>query len=437
MDRVKEAPQQYSQPSRKGKKAWRKNVNVSDVQTGLEEAREELIKGGIIAERASDSLFVLDTSGSSNIQKTYNQTHKPLKADAILAQRSAIPAIDSHKRPIGVTDGVIEPSSKKRKTNGVSPKEYERLKAVAYGSKSVEDVIKTTDAPEYDPWALKQPEEEAQDPKFSYLEKEKPIRAPPTLREAPVSLAAAKGEVPAVPAPKPGTSYNPTFEDWDALIIAEGEKEVEAEKKRLHEAELEKARLDRIAAAEEEREYSDIQAEDESAWEGFESDFSNAEWLKKKRPERKTPAERNKVKRRKEAERKDKWERKQKEKEKQQKQIHEIVREAKQEVKAKEQALAKFREHATRENVEADERVLRRRKFGKDALPEPPLELVLPDELQDSLRLLKPEGNLLKDRFRNILVRGKMETRKPIQQPKKKRRQITEKWSYKDFAVPS
>ena len=70
-----------------------------------------------------------------------------------------------------------------------------------------------------------------------------------------------------------------------------------------------------------------------------------------------------------------------------------------------------------------------------DRLAEPPLELVLPEELQDSLRLLKPEGNLLKDRFRNILVSGKMETRKPIQQPKRKRVSFTEKWSYKDWSL--
>lgn len=38
-------PQQQKQPSRKGKKAWRKNVDVSDVQLGLEEALEEQIKG--------------------------------------------------------------------------------------------------------------------------------------------------------------------------------------------------------------------------------------------------------------------------------------------------------------------------------------------------------------------------------------------------------
>jgi hypothetical protein len=38
-------PQQHSQPSRKGKKAWRKNVNVTEIETGLEEVREEIIKG--------------------------------------------------------------------------------------------------------------------------------------------------------------------------------------------------------------------------------------------------------------------------------------------------------------------------------------------------------------------------------------------------------
>ena len=39
------APQQYKQHSRKGKKAWRKNVDVSDIQEGLEVVRDEVIKG--------------------------------------------------------------------------------------------------------------------------------------------------------------------------------------------------------------------------------------------------------------------------------------------------------------------------------------------------------------------------------------------------------
>jgi hypothetical protein len=39
------APQQHKQPSRKGKKAWRKNVDVTEIQEGLEEVRDEITKG--------------------------------------------------------------------------------------------------------------------------------------------------------------------------------------------------------------------------------------------------------------------------------------------------------------------------------------------------------------------------------------------------------
>jgi len=39
------APKQHSQPSRKGKKAWRKNVDIDEVQKGLEEVREQVIQG--------------------------------------------------------------------------------------------------------------------------------------------------------------------------------------------------------------------------------------------------------------------------------------------------------------------------------------------------------------------------------------------------------
>ena len=256
---------------------------------------------------------------------------------------------------------MIVPSSKRRKTDGVRPQEYERLREVAYGSQSVKDVIKSDDVPEHDPWAVVPVED---DPKFSYLEKKKPVRAPPTLKEAPISLAAGKGEVPAVPAPRPGTSYNPVFQDWETLLTAEGEKEVEAEKKRQREAAREQERIERIATAEKERD-NDIQTEDESAWEGFESDYEAAEWLKKRRPERKTPSERNKVKRRKEAERREKWEKKEKEREKQQKQIGEIIKRAKEE--AKQKALMKNDEDGKgEEQQEVDERVLRRRKLGKD-----------------------------------------------------------------------
>jgi Nop53 (60S ribosomal biogenesis) len=38
-------PAQYSQPSRKGKKAWRKNVDLTEVQQGLEQVRDDIVAG--------------------------------------------------------------------------------------------------------------------------------------------------------------------------------------------------------------------------------------------------------------------------------------------------------------------------------------------------------------------------------------------------------
>jgi nucleolar protein 53 len=39
------APAQYKQKSRKGKKAWRKNVDVTEVSAGLDEVRDQIIAG--------------------------------------------------------------------------------------------------------------------------------------------------------------------------------------------------------------------------------------------------------------------------------------------------------------------------------------------------------------------------------------------------------
>lgn len=279
---------------------------------------------GVIVEKESSELFTVDTGGSDQIKKSYNKVHKALKADEILAQRSVIPAVDTRKRS-GITNGVKEPSSKRRKGNGVSHKDFQRLKAIAYGGESTpKDIIKVDDAPSHDPWAVNNIDI-VQDPRFDYLEKPKPVKTPKTLKEAPISLVEGVASFPAVPRPKAGKSYNPRFEDWNSMLVDEGAKEVQAEQKRLREAEEEQKRLDRIAAAQNEK--ADVQTEDESAWEGFESEYEGSEWLKKRRPERKTPVERNKVKRRKEAERQAKWDAEMKKRDKQAQRIKEIARE--------------------------------------------------------------------------------------------------------------
>ncbi|KAK2839214.1 hypothetical protein FQN49_006360 [Arthroderma sp. PD_2] len=418
------APQQHKQPSRKGKKAWRKNVDVTELQEGLEQVREEEIKGGVLAEKPSEELFILDPTGDEEIRQKLLKKSKPLRADEIIAQRSAINAVDSRKRPSNsrVTDGITEPKTKRNRSDWVTREEWLRLKKVAQEAKLDETAIQPSVA--HDPWAADSKEEK----KFTFLEKKKPIVAPKTLSQAPTSLAASGKAIPSVMKPKAGISYNPSFQEWDDLLTKEGEKEIEAEKVRLAEQKREEERIARIEAAE--GDDGQIKSDDESAWEGFESEYEN-ESLKKKRPERKTKAQRNKILRRKEAERKAKAEAKMKKREQQAAQAKSITK----------QIAEKEKSRLTMANVEEsgdDEPALRKRPFaGRTPVPAKPLELVLPEELKDSLLLLKPEGNLLGDRYRSLMVQGKLEARNPVTQAKKAKRKATEKWTYKDFEVPS
>jgi hypothetical protein len=54
------APKAIKQSSRKGKKAWRKNVDISTVETGLETVREEIAATGFV-------LYFTTFTGSSSV----------------------------------------------------------------------------------------------------------------------------------------------------------------------------------------------------------------------------------------------------------------------------------------------------------------------------------------------------------------------------------
>ncbi|CAL3967184.1 hypothetical protein PZA11_003568 [Diplocarpon coronariae] len=426
------APQQHKQPSRNGKKAWRKNVDVTEIQQGLEEVRDELITGGVIVEKPSADLFTLDTAGDVGIQKKYLKNSKPLKADEIIAQRSLVPSVSLKKRPgEKTTDGILQ--TKRQRTSYVSHKELTRLRKIANGQQG----NTTVEIPEasYDPWdSQKDADDATQDPRFSFLDKARKKVAPSTLKHKPISLAASGKDIPAVKKPEGGYSYNPMYEDYESRLVLAGEREIAAEQKRLATLEAERIKQEASAKSAAEAEAAEARAEmseweEDSGWEGFESGTEDVK-LNAKRPERKTQVQRNKIKRRKEEERKAKMAAEIKKKNEQAAQIKKIAK-----ALAEKEALKLAVAEKDDSSDEGDDLELRRRKLGKIALPERDLELILPDELQESLRLLKPEGNLLKDRYRSLLVRGKVESRRPISFAKRAKTKVTEKWTHKDFML--
>lgn len=369
--------------------------------------------------------------GDAAIPKKVPKRFKTLKADEIIAQRSAVPAMTLRKRAGDkTTDGILP--SKRQRTDYVSHKELTRLRMVADGHHG--STIEVKDAG-YDVWdVLAKPADSVDKEKtYSFLPKAQKKKAPKTLTQKPVSLAANGKAVPAIPKPAGGHSYNPLFTDYEERLTEEGSKAVEAERRRIIAVAAEQARMEAAARSAAEAEAAEARAElaewdDDSAWEGFESGAEEL-GVKAKRPDRKTQAQRNKVKRRKEEERKAKHNAATRRKNAQAERIKAIAKQ----VAQREQELALAKEEFNGGSDEDNYDELRRRQLGKFRLPEKDLELVLPDELEDSLRRLKPEGNLLKDRYRSLLVRGKMESRRRIPFRKLAKTSVTEKWTHKDF----
>ncbi|KYK61979.1 P60-like protein [Drechmeria coniospora] len=443
-----EAPQQHRQPSRKGKKAWRKNVDVTEVQRGLEELNDELIRGyvfsvphfhvqwfindvrsGVIKEKPSSELFSIDLAGDSKAAKSLvKRSKKQLKVDEIIAQRSSVPAVSMRKRPGDkTTDGIIP--SKRQRLGWVPHKELTRLRKVADGRQELTVVGSNAT---FDIWDA--PGEPQVQQATDFLPEKIEPKVPKSMKQQPISLTASGKQVLAVPTPAGGYSYNPAFTDYEERLADESAKAVAAEQKRLDNEDLERQKKESAARSAAEAEAAEERAnmsewEEDSEWEGVQSGMEDKP--SSKQHKRKTQAQRNRIKRRKDDERLAKHKAAMKERRVQEQRIKELA----QEVEDNEQARALLEQSKLDATHSLSDELLRRRQLGKFKLPEKDLELVLPDELQESLRLLKPEGNLLKDRYRSMLVRGKVESRRHIPFKRQARKKLTEKWTHKDFVL--
>ncbi|KAI5805026.1 ribosome biogenesis protein Nop53/GLTSCR2 [Geopyxis carbonaria] len=422
------------QPSRKGKKAWRKNVDIATVETGLEQVREEVTAGGVIKEKADTALFALDLGGSEQIHKREQKHLKPLRADEILAARSAIEPVSFRKRAgnPNLTNGLIEPKRKRR--DGISHAHLQRLRATANQHSSTATLPKTAATELYDAWDAPPPPAKEDRPEFSFLEKKEKVKPPKTMRHAPVALTVAVDNVPAVRLPEGGISYNPDYAQWDELLQAEGAKEVARERARIAQKEEEDRLAVLVATGEEDFQPDAEDAEDdEDESDGSESEVEGGEDGERPKVEvkRKTQTQRNKEARLK-AEALEAAARRHAKL--QARELH-LIRKYAKDAKAQEKLrMARLIAKKVRPADDArNPKLMRKRRFGKANMPEAPLELQLTDELTESLRRLKPEGNLLSDRFRSLRERGLVETRTPVIYGKKYKRTQTEKWSYKDF----
>ena len=447
------APKKAKGTSKKTKKGWRKNVDISQEEDFLEDRRLEERLGGPFNEKADEDLFVIDTKAEEEIVEKPSKKwrkkreEKPLKCfqhlelksgvDDPVKTRNRVKTPDERRNPVVIEkekkliqNGVVKAKAKMQKEH----RELERLKKQ---STELERTTRRRTKFDFDLWGSdaktkdkKQIENDEwlDDQAKNYIMKNTPgnfsRKLPSDRHDKPSDLAP-------VEAPHAGLSYNPSLKDhqdllWKAAMV-EMNKERAQRKVEYHTDRLFPDRKDAPTAKTWIKEMSEGIPElnkdaEESEDEPIEESESEDDEAKSFKP--KTKVQRNREKREKYAEN---------------------VKKAKLEEKKKAQDLFRMKsmkkDLALKDKTTELRKELRsRKKEEKRFLPaqlsgmkfeEPEIPLKLGEELTGNLRNLKPEGNILEDRFKSFQKRNVVETRKRGNKTKIKRRKKVEKRAYK------
>ena len=452
------APKKAKGTSKKTKKGWRKNVDITQEEDFLEDRRLEERLGGPFNEKADEDLFVIDTKADDEIAEQKPQSkkwrkkreEKPLKCfqhlelksgvNDPIKTRNRVKTADERKNPVVVAkekkliqNGIVKAKTKMQKEH----RELERLKKQ---NTELERTTRRRTKFDFDLWGndnTKQDKKQIEndpwldDQAKNYILKNTPgnfsRKLPSDRHDKPSDLAP-------VEAPHAGLSYNPSLKDhqdllWKAAMVEmnkeRAERKIEYHTDRMFpdrkDAPTAKTWIKEMSEGIPELNKDEKESEDEEEVPIEESESEDEE-AKSFKP--KTKVQRNREKREKYAEN---------------------VKKAKLEEKKKGQDL--FRMKSMKKDlalkdktIELRQEIKGRKKKEKRFLPaqlsgvkyeDPEIPLKLGEELTGNLRNLKPEGNILEDRFRSFQKRNVVETRQKGKKTKIKRRKKVEKRAYK------
>ncbi|KAF9951509.1 hypothetical protein BGZ72_007001 [Mortierella alpina] len=432
--------------SRKGKKAWRKNVNIGDVEENLAELRaEERATGGKVHQSTNDSLFMMDTKGDGNVHKELRK-NRPLKMDEILSERSKIAAVSGRKKAVS-TSTPITPAAKANAK--ISKAEKAKLLALIkrktskslfapttkpLGRSGMTEAVKA--AGKFDVWGAdaavgqeaQDQEDEDEDDFVSEIVTKVPAKAPKSFKQK------QKVTVAAVKEAHPGASYNPTMQDHQGLLRLAHNEELRILKERERvEAKLAYPKeLDAMVAFDDKTGglLEDSDDEDEEEEEEEEAGEEGAVKAKKVKG-KKSITERNRLARAAETAKKEAEIKRMKELIKQTNRVKDIMKTVEEEEAETE------RKRLENEQKREEKEKAGMKRVGKFNIPKERIHVQLQDELAESLRQLKPEGSLMKDRFQSFVERNLIEPRMPVAKRRRYRLKTYEKHSYKRFDNPN
>ncbi|GAA5816724.1 hypothetical protein MFLAVUS_010256 [Mucor flavus] len=414
-----------SQPSRKGKKAWRKNVDITDIEEGQEELRSIERVVGHNKELKNEELFTIDVAGDVGIKRKLAKD-RPLRIDQILDQRSAVPAVKTKNAfKKAETTQVIESKHEFKSVDKIL-----KRKSDAPIKPAMKKKVKVSTDKSYDLWD--EPAAAEEQPNTNFLPVKAKLRVPKTVTEKPAGLI----HLAAVDTPEGGHSYNPDVIEHQKLLVKANEVEerkIEVLKKLQEqlsyrdELKLLAGELSNTEITAEGKIISTAVDEEEEEEDLEDKPTDDKATKKRKAAERKTRAQRHKSHRLATEE----LEKKQKLQERAIRQQIDILRQIEEELKIRNEELKINAEKRGERQAEEEKKGLK--KLGKYTVPELPVDVQLTDELCETLRQLKPEGNMFRERFHSIQKRNIIEPRIPVIPSRKYKLKEYERRAYKNF----
>ncbi|XP_063168655.1 ribosome biogenesis protein NOP53 [Candoia aspera] len=435
---------------KKGWKRWRGPEAKLGRELGdwLEERASELRHlGGPVSEKPDESLFFLDTSSEQQGQNQKPAKERPLKIDLILQPDSKVPPpknILAYQVPNGRKLKQKQRLWEKLAEKGVVPRKERLLqqrlqnppKADAAGAGSGTNPSREF----YDIWSGSNPLDKAlagKDVWFLEQTKKQPVKRPDRLKKAP-------SELPAMEVISPGGSYNPSFQSHQALLL----QAFEAELGRQKAEEKLQRQLNFPTAAEAptqetvfQEQCEGLMEEESEGEEGQDSPSlpqeEDLEAASAPAPhlltatavrEKKTERQRKKEKTAKQLKTRELSEKAARHRHQELFQLRSIRLQLKQR-EAELQRRKQIRE--AKRKLEA----VKPKRLGRLKYEEPDVDVQLSSELAESLRTLKPEGSILRDRFKSFQKRNLIEPRERAKFKRKYRLKYVEKRAFREITL--
>ncbi|XP_037533996.1 ribosome biogenesis protein NOP53 isoform X2 [Nematolebias whitei] len=420
------------------KKNWNKFCDITDVEGFLEDVRhQERTTGGLLSEKSDEHLFFVDLGQPEKPhqkeepdegKKRKGKTSRPLRIDLILQHDSRVPPVKdvlAYQQPNAKKLRRIAQKAEQLAARGVVPRRQKlllnRRPVVRTVKKAVAEANNNPDREYYNIWR-EEPKESA-DPWYLQQTGKKRVKRPEKLNEKPSVL-------PAVEVIAPGGSYNPDFFSHQALlqeahmVEVKNKKEEDRIEKQLAVNNEDKATQETALHEEVEgliEEEGDEEAETPINKEGDEGAVS-AITVAAKKTERQRKKE--KVEKIKEQQRLSS-----RHQITQQQQLFQL-RSIKASIKQQEQ---KTKKKQIQRKAKQEAQKAQPRRLGKLKFQAPDLEVQLSDELAGSLRQLKPEGSILKDRFKSLQKRNLIEPRERAKFKRRLKLKYVEKRAFKEI----